>query len=158
VTKQSKFRLEVGMEESRPAFGETDSDVVGNIYYVKTSETVRFLAQYRRSLSASGSGQLDPRDSINFTLNKQFTERFDGGLALRAYKTERSTNVVGQFDEREFGQLGAQISYALSRSFTVQFDYRFTYLDQSTVLGGAANSNAFLVSLNYQPIPFLMSR
>lgn len=157
-TQKTRFRAEVGMEESRPDVGTSESDLVGNIYLIRNLETVRMLAQYKRSLSASGTGQLNPRDSINLSLDKQFTERVNGGLALRAYRTNKLENDPANAEERDYGQFGAQLTLALTRVFSLQTDYRYTYIDRSSVIGGAANSNEFVISIIYQPTPITTSR
>ena len=86
----------------------------------------------------------------NLSMTKQFSERFNGGLGVRAYTTDQLSSDPGNFQERDYAQLRAQLSYALSRTFLVEADYRYTYIDRSTVTGNG-RSNSIILWLTWQP-------
>lgn len=158
LSEITRFRAEVGVEQTRPNVGENSSAFVADIHVVKNLETLKLLAQYKRTVSASGDGFLVPRDSVTLSMIKQFSERVSGGLAAHAYKTSRSDLDPNQGSERNYAQFAADLTYALSRVFSVEALYRHTYIDRSTLAGGAADSNEFGLTLIYQPNPMTTSR
>ena len=158
LTETTRFRAEVGVEDTEPAGSESDSNVVWDINVVKRVETVTLLAQYRRSMNGAGAGRVTARDSFNLSVRKQFyPERLSGGLAIRAYTTERLSSDPGTIDERDYEQFRAQLTYALTRTFSVQGDYRYTYIDRSAT-AGSDNSNAIILWLIYRPTAMTTSR
>jgi len=158
LAQSTRLRAEVGVEETEPSGAESDSNAVWDINVVKKAETVTLLAQYRRSMNAAGAGRVTARDSLNLSVNKQFfPERLNGGLAIWAYTTERLSNDPGTIDERDYVQFRAQLTYALSRTFSIQGDYRYTYIDRSAT-AGSDNSNSIIFWLIYRPTAMTTSR
>ena len=158
LTETTRFRAEVGVEETEPSGGESDSNAVWDINVVKNVETVTLMAQYKRTMNGSGGGRVTARDSFNLSVKKQFfPERLEGGLGVRAYTQERLNSDPGIIDERDYVQFRAQLTYALSRTFSVQGDYRYTYIDRS-VTAGSDNSNAIILWLIYRPTAMTTSR
>jgi hypothetical protein len=158
LTQTAKLRAEVGVEESKPkSGGASDSNAVWDINYVKKLETIKMLARYKRSINASGTGRISLRDSINLGIQKPFSERLTGGLGVAAYSTEPVRLIPGfTFDERDYAQVYLQLAYALSPTFSVQADYRYTYIDRSTT--GSGDSNNVALWLIYQPTAMTTSR
>ena len=157
LTETTRFRVEAGIEESEPAGGESDTNPVWDINLVNKLETVTLLAQVKRSVNASGAGRVSSRDSFNLSVKKQFSDRVDGGLGIRAYTTERLSGDPDTFEERDYAQFRARLAYALSRSFSVEADYRYTYSDRSTTTG-SGKSNSIVLWLTYQPNAMKTSR
>ncbi len=158
LTETTRFRAEVGVEETEPAGGESDSNVVWDINLVKNLETVRLLAQYRGSMNAGGAGRVTARNEFNLSVKKVFfPERLEGGLGVRAYTTDQLSSDPGTVDERDYAQFRAQLTYAMTRIFSVQADYRYTYIDRSTT-AGSDNSNSIVLWLIYQPTAMTTSR
>ena len=124
-----------------------------DVNLVRNLETVTLLAQVKRSVSGDGGGRgrLVLRDSFNLSVKKRFSERFDGGLGIRAYTTDQlSSDVSGSNEERDYAQLRAQLTYWLASTFSVQADYRYTYIDRSTAADDA-DSNSIILWLIWQP-------
>ncbi len=158
LTESTRIRAEVGVEDTEPAGGESDSNVVWDINVVKNAETVTYMAQYKRSMNGAGSGRVTARDSFNLSVKKQFfPERLEGGLGVRAYTTERLSSDPGVIDVRDYVEFRAQLTYAMSRTFSVQAEYRYTYIDRS-VTAGSDNSNAVILWLIYRPTAMTTSR
>ncbi len=129
-----------------------------DINVVKNVETVTWLAQYKRSMNAGGAGRVTARDSFNLSVKKQFfPERLEGGLGVRAYTTDRLSSDPGTVDERDYAQFRAQLTYAMTRTFSVQADYRYTYIDRSTTAGNG-DSNSIVLWLIYRPTAMTTSR
>ena len=140
----------MGVVETEPKGGESDTDIVWDVNLVRKLETVTLLAQVRRSVNSDGGGRLTLRDSFNLSVKNQFSERLEGGLGVRVYTTDQLSSDIGTFEERDYAQLRAQMTYALSRAFSVQADYRYTYIDRSTV-SGSGKSNSIILWLTWQP-------
>ncbi len=150
LTETTRFRAEVGVVETEPKGGESDTDVVWDVNLVRKLETTTLLAQVRRSVNSDGGGRVTLRDSFNLSVKNQFSERLEGGLGVRVYTTDQLSSDIGTFEERDYAQLRAQLSYALSRTFLVEADYRYTYIDRSTVVG-SGKSNSIILWLTWQP-------
>ena len=149
------LQAEVGYERTeREGTGESDNNVVGNLSLVRRLETVTLLAQYRRNVAAGGSGRVTARDSLNFNLNKQFTERVSGGIGVRAYQTDAVGSQAVTIEERDQSEISAQLTVALSRAFSVQGEYSYTRLDRTDAEGTADSNNVFLW-LVYRPTPII---
>jgi hypothetical protein len=150
LTQTTRLRAEVGVVETEPKGGESDTDVVWDVNLVRNLETVTLLAQVKRSVNSDGGEGIALRDSFNLSLKKQFSERFDGGLGIRAYTTDQLSSDLGTFEDRDYVALLAQLSYALTRTFLVEADYRYTRLDRSRVAEDA-DSNSIILWLTWQP-------
>ena len=146
-----KMRLKVlaGVEDTENTAGQSNAAVVGDIVLTRRLETVTLLAQYRRSISASGSGLLSVRDSFNLNLTRKLSEKISAGLGARAYRTSSLDDVV-TLDEREYIQLRGRFSWRLSKAFWTELDYRYTFQNRSVLLE-SANSNQINVWFIYAP-------
>jgi hypothetical protein len=153
LTETTRLVAEVGVAETEPQGGESDTDVVWDFNLVRNLETTTLLAQVRRSVNSDGRGRVTLRDSFNLSMTKQFSERVNGGLGVRVYATDQlssDSSDPSTFEERDYAQIRARIGYALSQTFLVEADYRYTYLDRSTVADNA-KSNSIIVWLTWQP-------
>ena len=150
LTQTTKFRAEVGIVESELNGGASDTDVAYDVNLVRNLETVTFLVQLRRSVNSDGEGRASLRDSFNLSMTKEFSERVRGGLGVRAYTTDQLSSDLNPFEERDYAQFRAQLSYALSRTFLVEGEYRYTHLDRSFSAENA-KSNSFILWLTWQP-------
>jgi len=150
LTETTRFRAEVGVVETEPKGGESDTDPVWDVNLVRNLETVTLLAQVIRSVNSDGGGRVTLRGSFNLSMTKQFSERFNGGLGIRAYTTDQLSSDPSTFEERDYVQLRAQLSYALTRTFLVEAAYSYTRLDRSMVAEDA-DSNSIIFWLTWQP-------
>jgi long-subunit fatty acid transport protein len=150
LTQTTRFRAEVGVAETEVNGGDSDTDPVWDVNLVRNLETITLLAQVRRSVNSDGNGRVTLRDSFNLSVKKQFSERFDGGLGVRAYTTDQLSSDPGTFEDRDYIQLRAQLGYALTRTFLVEAAYSYTRLDRSTVAEDA-DSNSIIFWLTWQP-------
>ena len=150
LTQTTRFRAEVGVAETERSGGESDTDPVLDINLVRNLETVTLLAQVRRSVNSDGEGRVVLRNSFNLSMTKQFSERFEGGLAVRAYTTDQLSSDDLPFEDRDYAQIGVRLRYALSRTFLVEADYRYTHMERSRVAENAKSNNIFL-GLTWRP-------
>jgi len=142
-------RVLVGFEDTDSNISELDPTFIADISLRRRLETVNFLAQYRRSVSASGSGRLSVRNSINLNLSRMLSERITAGLGVRAYDTDSLDDVL-TIDERNYVQLRAQFIWGLSTNFSIEADYRYTFQDRAA-LGESSNSNQVNLWFSYRP-------
>ena len=157
LSERSRLRLTVGFENTEVEGASDQLEPVMNVSYVRRLKTTSLLAQYRRSISASGSGSLGTRDSLNLNFTRELSDRISAGLGARIYSTNAIDETLGILDERNYVQLRARFTWHLSTTFSLQTDYRYTFLDRET-LGESANSNQVTVWLNYRPTPIIRSR
>ena len=157
LSERARLRLTVGFENTEVDGGSSQVEPVMNVSYVRRLKTTSLLAQYRRSISASGSGILGARDSINLNFTRELSDKISAGLGARIYTTNAIDETFGILDERNYVQLRAQFTWYLSTTFSLQTDYRYTFLDRETQ-GESANSNQVTVWLNYRPTPVVRSR
>jgi hypothetical protein len=150
LTETTRFRAEVGYVETEPKDGESDSDAVWDINLIRNLETVNLLAQIKRSVNSDGDGRLTLRDSFNLSVTNQFSERLGGGLGIRAYTTDKLSSDTIPFEERDYAQVRATLSYALTRSFLIEGDYRYTFMDRSLIPDNA-KSNAIIIWFTWEP-------
>ena len=151
VSQTTRFRAEIGYEDTEQSLtGESEGNFVANLSLVRRLETVTLLAQYRRDVAATGAGRLTERDTLNFTVRKQFTERVTGGLGVRAYQTKGVGDQALTLEERDFTEFRAQLAVAMSRAFSVEADYRYARIDR-TSFEGSADGNSIILWLVYRP-------
>jgi hypothetical protein len=150
MSEKSRLRALIGVENTQPSVGDRVSQVVGNVTYTQRLETITLLAQYRRSISASGAGRTSSRDQVNVNFLRRLNEKISAGLGIRAY---RSVGLGGSFsiDNRDYAQLRTNFVWHFSPSFQVEADYRYTVLDRGETLGERANSNRVTLWFVYQP-------
>lgn len=157
LSETSRLRLTVGVEDTDVDGGSSQVEPVMNVSYVRRLKTILLLAQYRRSISATGSGNLATRDSLNLNFTRELSDRISAGLGARVYTTNAIDETTSTLDERNYVQLRAQFTWHLSTTFSLETDYRYTFLDRET-LGESSNSNQVTVWLNYRPTPIVRSR
>jgi hypothetical protein len=108
------------------------------------------LALYRRSIIASGAGQLSVRDSIILNFRRRLSEKISAGLGVRAYQS-RGIGGLPLIEDRKYIQLQSSFLWYLTKSMVIEADYRYTILDRSDSGGGRSNSNQINLWIVYQP-------
>jgi hypothetical protein len=153
VTETFRIRARLGAENIESAVtGISETRPVGELSFIRRLETIRLLAQYRRSISSTGSGNMSERDSINVNFTRDLTERFDAGLGVRAYQNKPinlSGLDIGGF-EREYLQLTARFTWNITRTFSLRTTYQYTVSNRQ-VEGESANSNQITAWLIFRP-------
>jgi hypothetical protein len=150
LSENTRLRVLAGVETTDNDIGESVRKPVGDISLVRRLQTITLLAQYRRSISGGGSGTVSSRDEINLNLTRRLNERISAGLGVRAYATNALEGDVVNFDERDYVQLRAQFIWNLSRTWFIDANYRYTFINRQ-LIGESANSNEVTIWLSYQP-------
>lgn len=150
LSQKTRLRAMIGIENTDPTSGESISEVVGNITYTQRLETIRMLAQYRRSINATGAGRTSSRDQINVNFTRRMSEKISAGLGIRAYHSVGLGNSV-EIDNRDYAQLMSNFGWHITPSFLINLDYRYTILDRGDIGGERANSNHVTLWFVYNP-------
>jgi hypothetical protein len=142
----------IGVEDTQRSELSFDPQVVGYVRLRRNLETIIMFADYRRTVSASGSGSLAARDSVNLNFRRRLNEKISAGLGVRAYET-KGIGGVPTIDDRGYVQLESSVLWYLSTSFVIEASYRYTVNDRSTAsfLGERANANQVNIWFTYQP-------
>lgn len=154
VSQTTQFRASVGIESIEeedvglPTIS-IDPQPTVEITLTRQLETINLLAQYWRRVNASGRGVLTARDELYLRFSRRLNDRVSVGLGTRAYTTEA---ISGSARSEDYVQIRGQVVWRLSRSFSMQADYRHTVFDRD-VADGAADSNRFTLWLSWQPNP-----
>ena len=150
LSEKTRVRAIIGIEDTdQPGF-ETDPEMVGSVTLTRNLETIRLLAQYRRSVSGSGAGGVSTRDSLILNFRRRLSERVAAGLGVRAYRSNDNNDAILDQDQ-DYIQLRSNFIWYLSRSLVVEADYRYTVIDRGGDLGERANSNQVNLWFVYQP-------
>jgi len=157
LSEKTRFRVAAGIEDTEISAIDTDANWVADVSISRFTETTALLAQYRRTISASGLGSLTARDSISLNFSRRLSELISAGIGARLNANSALVNANSIFDERNYVQLSSQFTWHISQVFTIEVDYRYTFLDRDT-LGESSNSNRVSVWFNYAPRPFVRSR
>jgi hypothetical protein len=154
VSPTTQFRAQVGIESiDQEDVGlpttSIDPQPTFELALSRQLETIRFLAQYRRRVNASGRGVLTSRDELNLRFTRDLTERFSVGLGARAYTTD---TISGVANTQDYVQIRGQVVWRISRSFSMQADYRHVVINREQ-FDGAADSTRFTLWLSWRPNP-----
>ena len=112
-------------------------------------ELITLVAQYKRSINASGSGRLTARDALNLRFTRRLSDKLSAGLGVRAYTTTDLSDIL-DFTERDYVQLRSRFTWNFSSAFAVEADYRYTFT-RRTSLSESANSNSVILWFVYRP-------
>lgn len=154
VSPTTQFRAQVGIESvEQEDVGlpttSIDPQPTFELALSRQLETIRFLAQYRRRVNASGRGVLTARDELNLRFTRDLTERVSAGLGARAYTTD---TISGIANTQDYVQIRGQLVWRISRSFSMQADYRHVVINREQ-FDGAADTTRFTLWLSWQPNP-----
>jgi hypothetical protein len=93
-------------------------------------ETSRFIANYRRTVSGSGSGVLSVRDSVSLNLTREISAKLSLGAGVSAYQTRALENGTTSFDDRDYFQIRGLLSWKLTPALAIDIDYSYTNIDR----------------------------
>jgi hypothetical protein len=154
LSQTTRFRATAGLEDTDVSGDASEVSWVTDISLVRSLQTISLLAQYRRSISASGSGRLGARDSFNLNFRRDLNDRISAGLGVRAYITNPVDPSIVGFDERSYVQLRSQFTWRVTDVFSIDANYRYSFLDRENI-GESANSNQVTIWFNYKPNPII---
>ena len=158
LTETTRLRALIGLEDTTDEVtNQSDTNWVADISLTRNLQTITMLAQYRRTISGGGIGSLSTRDALNLNFTRKLSDRISAGFGVRAYREERLNDTAIIFEEKDYIQLRARLTWQLSRNLSLDANYRYTFIDRSG-LGESANSNNITIWLNYRPNPITRSR
>ena len=149
LSETTRLTALVGVEDTDIGSAEP----VGEIALRRRLETINIVAQYRRSINASGVGRVSLRDQINVNFTRQLNERLAAGIGARVYRVERleDDTFMGGDAGRDYVQLRSNIVWNFTPQLAFEADYRYTILDRSNTFGESSNSNRIAFWLVYRP-------
>ena len=154
ISENAQFRAKIGIESvDQEDVGlpttSIDPQPTGELTYIQNLETIRFMAQYRRRINASGRGILTARDEIHLRFTRDLSEQVTVGLGARAYST---STISGFANTQDYVQIRSQVNWRFSRQFSLQADYSHVVID-GDLFDGAADSNRFTLWFTWRPNP-----
>lgn len=150
LTETTLLRIGVGADSTEDIDGNDQTNPIGEISIIRNFETYRLLASYQRSVQGSGAASLSVRDRFSLNLTRDLSEKLKIGAGVRAYQTSSLDDNAVDFDERDYVQIGGLLAWRLSRALSVNFDYRYTYLDRQ-ITASDASSNQLNLWFRYSP-------
>lgn len=153
MSETTSLRAMVGVENTEQTAGEQTPEPIGDLTLTRRGETITMFAQIRRSVNASGAGQVTLRDQINVNFSRQLNEKILAGLGVRAFQTRNIGDLGSSLAEREFVQLRGMVTWNISRTFAMETSYQYTVVDRGPELDGRANSNRINLWFIWEPNP-----
>jgi hypothetical protein len=156
LSEKTRIRALFGFESIEQEGFDDDLEPGGSRTRSRTLEIIRMFVQYRRSISAGGSGAVSVRDAFSLNFDRRLNERISAGLGFRVYQTRASGGVVS-IDDRNYLQIQGRFQWYLSRPLIAEAYYSYTISDFSdspgigSIAGERANSNRVGIWLVYQP-------
>jgi hypothetical protein len=141
ISETMQLEFLVGAESADPDVGDTETDMIADVFLTRRLQTTWLQAGYRRSLAGSGIGTVSLRDEIYLAFRRDLTELVSAGLGLRAY---RANAINEENADRDYAQMRAEFTWRLTESFSIVGDYRFTFLDREEEAESADSNQAYL--------------
>ena len=157
ISQTTRFRATAGLEDTEVLNADNEVEWVANVSLARRLETTNLIVQYRRSIAASGSGRLGARDSVNLNFTRTLSDKISAGIGARVYETRAVGGNLAGFDERAYVQLRSQFTWFLTEAFSIEANYRYTFLDRES-LNESSNANEITLWFSYRPQQFSLSR
>jgi len=151
LSETTSFRAMAGAESINFDAGNVgdETDFIADVSLVRQLETIRILAQYKRTITASGTRIPTTRDNFNLNFTRMLSEKILAGIGARMYRTELISGVGDA--GRDYVKLVATLGWNLTSTFMLQFDVSHTILDRGGFLGESADSNQAAIWFVYRP-------
>lgn len=155
VSDISTFFIDVGAQESEvdSDFAQSDSKTsfVWNIRYDRNWERTRWRFDIGHAVTPSGSGAVVERDLYRATMHHQLQPRWSLRLSAAAMRSETlGEEVLVSSNKRDYLQGRASLGYQLTRKWTIEGLYGFTYQDFED-RPGDGQEHEIRLSLIYRP-------
>lgn len=119
-------------------------------------ERTRLQTAISRSVDPSGTGFLKTRDGVRVNLRHQLRPRWTGELGAYVFREDAVDDVV-DVNKRDYASALARLSWEMSREWSIQGTYTYTYQDYDDEPGDA-DSNAVAIGIVYRPLRKTWSR
>ena len=142
--------VSAGVDSTEDEVGERQTNPVGEISYVSNLERSRVLVAYQRIVSGSGTSAIDVRDAVSVNLFHDVSQKLVVGAGIRAYQSTPLDKNTTTLDDRKYFEIRGLLRWRFTRTFAMDFDYRYTNLDRQS-LPNNADSNRINLWLRYSP-------
>lgn len=150
LSQRTRVSFDIGGDTTESQTGQDETNPIGRFSIVHQLLRTRIIGSYQRNVAGGGSGQLSLRDAISLNFSRDVTEKLVVSGGARIYRTDSIDSVAAALNDRDYMQLRALMDLRLSRSFSVQFDYRYTRVDREVAVTDA-DSNQFNIWVNWHP-------
>jgi hypothetical protein len=141
--------FDVGGQWSERA-GDTNTGYLLRLRASRTTDAGVLRARFAHSLQPAGYGDLVESDTLDLTYRVNLSSRLDLNVDGRGYRTRQSSNQSSNDNnERDYVEIGPELTYALFESLRVGGYYHYRWVDRQSE--GSATSNAIGLTLTYQP-------
>lgn len=148
-TETSRMYVRVGAQQTEPEDGESDTNFIGGVGGQWTSQRNRLLLDLTRSVNATSAGTVVERHQVRFRLEHDVSPTVAVLLGIRAFRDE-AIEEISSYPTREYAtaQTGVEWRWNRALSLRATYDYKWQEYDDEP---SDASSNAFLISLIYEP-------
>jgi hypothetical protein len=150
ATENSRLLFSAGIDSTEDASGKNQTTPVGELSYVANLETTRWLLAYQRTVSGSGTANIEVRDAVSLNATRDFSEKISLGGGFRWYQSNALDEGATTTNDRDYLEARVVLTWRFTRSIAMDFDYYYTYLDRKS-LTSTADSNLVDVWLRYSP-------
>ncbi len=141
--------IDLGVQESERN-SKSYSGYLARVYGTRRTDNGAMFARFQHSLQPSGYGDLVETDTVTLGYTVNLTNRVSAGFTGSGYRTRNSQNTGSNpNNDRDYVDVGPQITYALTEVFNVRAFYDYRWVDRQSE--GSGQSNAVGLSLTYQP-------
>ncbi len=142
--------IDVGAQQS-DRDGDTYNGYLLRLRASRTTDVGVLRARFMHSLQPSGYGDLVESDTVGLTYQVALTSRLSLNINGNGYRTRESSNQSSNANnDRDYIDVGPELTYALFESVRLGGYYRYRWVDRQSE--GSGTSNAVGITLTYQPL------
>jgi hypothetical protein len=159
-SKNLRFTGTVGGRHTESTIGSDSSDSFGFLADVGANYTRELFStglHFNRALIPSNLGQLQEQSSVSFYFNYKIIERLSSAFSI-SYQESTSVDSINSSDSSNRKNLVLQpsITWQVAPEWTLGSSYRYRFQDgrlsdnSIDTISGEADSNLFMITLNYR--------
>ncbi len=131
--------------------GDTYNGYLLRLRASRTTDVGVLRARFMHSLQPSGYGDLVESDTVGLTYQVALSSRLNLNIDGNGYRTRESSNQsTNANNDRDYVDVGPELTYALFESVRLGAYYRYRWVDRQSE--GSGTSNAVGITLTYQPL------
>lgn len=128
---------------------ESDNVTLFSAGLTQQNEISRVVLEASQDVDPNGSGFLQKRSQLRFRYERQLSPKMFGRIQARVQNSEELSELTNRL-ERDFQRYRIGLEWRLSRKWSIQADYEYTYQDYNDEVGDAS-SNAVAIGVVYNP-------
>lgn len=145
----SRMYVRLGVQETSPEDGPSDTQVLGGLGGRWESERNRLFLDLTRTVGPVSAGTVVERHQLRLRIDHDVTPRVAWTLGARAFRDD-SVDETSTYQTRKYAVGEAGLEWRMQRAWALSATY--TYLWQEYADDpSSANSNGFLIGFVYEP-------